>query len=273
MNGQSILNQYVNGLMKLERVTPEEEKALARQIQQGDQKAKEKLIQANLRLVVKIAMEYSRHSDQVMDVIQNGNMGLIRAVEHYDPERGVKLSTYAAYWIRQAILRGFIKPNASLSISYRKDEINKRVKKYIEARYHESGKLPSAEQVAADLGVQKKDALDVLKLYKNSSDLSIRPAVENSEDLIDNFPDSRYNPEMVVETEMMESNISDILSKLDERENHIIRNRFGFNGGENLTLQALGDRYQISAEAARQIERRVLHKIRRQYSELETYCA
>ena len=156
MRDLTLLRQYISSISKYPRITHEEEKELAGKIKAGDRAANDKLINANLKLVVKIAAEYCKGKSSVMDIIQNGNIGLMKAAGKFNPALGVKFSTYAAFWIKQSILRGFIKPSLSVSISYRKDEINKRIKNYIREHFSKAGKLPEIQDIIKDLKVKKK---------------------------------------------------------------------------------------------------------------------
>lgn len=269
MKSNQLLKQYIQSIVKIPRVSVEEEVELARKIQSGDSAAKEKLIQANLRLVVKISMEMTRGSNNLMDVIQNGNMGLIKASEKFDPEMGVRFSTYSAFWIKQAILRGFIKPSLNVTISYRKDEVNKKIKSYIKDFYQKEGYLPVLMQIVEELKVKRRDALDVLIQFKNNGEfISNYQITDPDEDIIETIQDNTYNPETLTEVKVMNEEVQKVLESFPERECEIIKKRYGFNCDEKETLQSLGNKYAISAEATRQIERKVLALIRSKYPAL-----
>ncbi len=276
MKDISVLKQYIHNVSKYPRVTPEEEISLAKKIRRGGVAGKtalNKLVNANLKLVVKIAVQLTRGHGQILDVIQNGNLGLIKAAQKFDPHRGVRFSTYSAFWIKQAILRGFIKPSSGVAISYRKDEVNKKVKAFIREFFAEDGKYPSVETVMKELRVKRSDAVDGLLAYRGNGD--VHPgsfSAENGEDALDSIPDNRYNPETAAESFSLVSDVRAVLEGLPERECEIIRKRYGFDP-EKETLSDLGKKYSISAEATRQIEKRVLGLLRSRFPELAYYAA
>jgi RNA polymerase primary sigma factor len=269
MKSNQLLKQYIQSIVKIPRVSIEEEVELSRKIRSGDAAAKEKLIQANLRLVVKISMKITRGGNNLMDVIQNGNMGLIKSADKFDPEMGVRFSTYSAFWIKQSILRGFIKPSLNVTISYRKDEVNKKIKRHIRDFYQREGVLPVLHQIVEDLKVKRRDALDVLIQFKNNGEYTSNYQVTDpDEDIIETIQDNTYNPQILTEAKLMTEEVKKVLESFPERESEIIKKRYGFSGEDKETLQSLGDKYAISAEATRQIERKILALIRSKYPAL-----
>jgi RNA polymerase nonessential primary-like sigma factor len=272
MRDISVLKQYIRNVSKFPRVTPEEEKELAVSIKKGDRTAFDKLVNANLKLVVKIAMQLCRGHSNIMDVIQNGNLGLIRATGKFDPERGVRFSTYSAFWIKQSIMRGFIKPNSGVNISYRKDEVNKKLKVYIREFLSKEGKLPSVGQIVKDMKVKRSDAIDVLMFSRQSGEsLLTGTGCESNDELLECVQDNSYNPETVLEEKLLCEEVKEAIDSFPERENEIIRKRYGFDVDGKETLTELGDKYSISAEATRQIEKRVLAAIKNRYPGLANY--
>lgn len=272
MRDISVLKQYIQNVSKYPRVTPEEEKELAVRIKQGDRAAFEKLVNANLKLVVKISAQICRGHSNLMDVIQNGNLGLIKAAEKFDPTRGVKFSTYSAFWIKQSIMRGFIKPSSGVNISYRKDEVNKKLKNFIREYLTREGSLPSVDEIVKTMKVKRTDAIDVLMVTKQSGDSVISGnGCESNDELLESVQDNRYNPETIYEEKSMTEEVDQAIASFPERESEIIRKRYGFDEDNKQTLTELGDKYSISAEATRQIEKRVLAAIRNRYPELAYY--
>ena len=272
MKDVAILKQYINNISKYPRITTDVEIEYAKRIKNGDQSALEKLINANLKLVVKISLELCKGSSSIMDVIQNGNLGLIKAAKKFDATRGVKFSTYAAFWIKQSILRGFIKPTIGVSISYRKDEINKKVKGYIREFFADSGKLPAVDDIVKDLKVKRRDAIDVLIMFKGNGDfLSNSGIFETNDDVFESIHDNTYNPEKIVESKILSNDILKAINSFPCRESDIIKKRYGFNCEEKETLHSLGNKYSISAEATRQIERRVIALLRAKFPSLAYY--
>jgi RNA polymerase primary sigma factor len=265
-----LLNHYIRDISKNQLLTAEEEIDLSRRIQEeGDQAALQKLIRSNLRLVVKISIELCRSSVSVMDVIQNGNMGLLKAAEKFDYRKGVRFSTYAAFWIRQSILRGFIKPSRNVNISFRKDELNKKIKNFLKEYYDLHEVFPTLDEIVAELKVKRKDALDVLIWIRNSGESFL--ISESVEDIIDSVHDNRYNPETVLENKMMIEEVAKIIENFTDRESEIVRSRFGFDEEKKQTLHEIGSRFSITAEATRQIERKILNHIRDEHPDLASY--
>jgi RNA polymerase sigma factor (sigma-70 family) len=271
MKDSVILKQYIQSIAKCPRITPDEEIELALRIRKGDQVALDKMVNSNLKLVVKISMEMCKGNSSIMDIIQNGNLGLIRAAKKFNPDHEVRFSTYSAFWIKQSILRGFIKPSLNVSISYRKDEINKRVKSFIRDYFSDNGKLPLVDDIVYNLKVKRRDAIDVLLLFKTSGDLLSFNNMEANEDVLDNFQDYSLSPERIVESQIMEKDIIHAIESFPNRVRDIIKSRFGFNNEKKETLQDLGDKYDISAEATRQIERKVLTMMRVKFPALAYY--
>jgi len=266
-----LFKKYLRDISRKPLISREREKELAYQIADGDNNALQEMINSNLKLVVKISLEYYKGATSVMDIIQNGNMGLMRAAKKFDPERGVKFSTYAAFWIKQSILRGFIKPSHSINISYRKDYINKQIKTFISGYLQVHGKFPDVSTIQEELNVSRRDAVDVLFFFSNT-DQSLNSAIfEEGEEMIDTIPDEHYNPEVVAEENALLDDVNSAVDSLTAREREIIRKRYGFDYEAKETLQSLGDQFCITAEAARQIEKRVLTYIKNSFPHLAGY--
>ncbi|MGA2141343.1 MAG: sigma-70 family RNA polymerase sigma factor, partial [Brevinematales bacterium] len=206
------------------------------------------------------------------DIIQNGNIGLMKAADKFNPALGVKFSTYAAFWIKQSILRGFIKPSLSVSISYRKDEINKRIKNYIREHFSMAGKMPEIQDIIKDLKVKRRDVIDIIMLYKGNGEFQYGGGSHDTEnDLADMVQDNSYNPESVFEKKKLKEDVLTAVDSFPDREKDIIKNRFGLIEEDKKTLNRLGDKYAISAEATRQIEKKVLAHIRMRFPYLAYY--
>lgn len=271
MKDLGLFKSYLKDISSHRLLTRDEEVELSKQIQAGDKEALETMVSSNLKLVVKISLEFYKNSASIMDIIQNGNIGLIKAAEKFDHTKGVKFSTYAAFWIRQSILRGFIKPSHNVNISYRKDAINKKIRNYIQDYFEKDGKFPKVEEITEELHVSRRDAVDVLVYFK-TIDCSLNDMIfEEGEELINSISDEKFNPERVVENELLEQEVYSAVESFDEREKDIIFHRFGFNDCQRETLQSLGSKYDITAEAARQIEKRVLVSMKSQFPALAYY--
>ena len=271
MKDMILFKKYLKDISKHPLVTREQEIELAKKIQVGDSQALQDLVNANLKLVVKISLEYYRGAVSVMDIIQNGNIGLMKAAKKFEIEKGVKFSTYAAFWIRQSILRGFIKPSHNVNISYRKDIVNKKIRDYIKVYMEKFSRYPSVESIIEKVKVSRRDAVDMLFYFKRN-DRSLNDInFEEGEELIDNIPDERFNPEKVLEQKCMVNDVFDAINSFSDREQEIILKRFGFDDNDKETLQRLGRRFSITAEAARQIEKRVLINLKNKCPSLSFY--
>lgn len=266
-----LFKKYLKDIARKPLITREREKELAELIARGEEEALQEMINANLKLVVKISLEFYKGAASIMDIIQNGNMGLMRAAKKFDPRKGVKFSTYAAFWIKQSILRGFIKPSHTINISYRKDYINKQIKSFISAYLQEQGSFPDVDTIQEKCRVTRRDAVDVLFFFSSQEQSLNAVTYEEGEELINTIPDDHFNPELLVEDQSLVDEVNEAVDSLTDREREIIRKRYGFDYEPRETLQRLGDRYSITAEAARQIEKRVLHYIRDSYPQLACY--
>ena len=265
-----LLNNYIKDISKNALLTAEEEIDLSRKIlEENDKAALQKLVKCNLRLVVKISMELCKGTVSIMDVIQNGNIGLIKGAEKFDYKRGVRFSTYAAFWIKQSILRGFIKPSKNVNISFRKDELNKKIKNYIKEYFLSNNNFPSLDEIVKTVNVKRKDALDVLLMIKSNGDFNVNGnSNESNDDIIDSIQDNRYNPERIIEEKVLNEEILNVMDSFTNRESEIIKKRFGFEEFEKDTLHNIGMYYNITAEATRQIERKVLSSIKTKFPDL-----
>lgn len=266
-----LFRKYLKDISKHGLIDKNEEIELSKKIMDGDKPALQKMINSNLKLVVKISLEYYRGTISLMDIIQNGNMGLMKAAKKFDHHKGVKFSTYAAFWIRQSILRGFIKPSHCLNISYRKDTINKRIKEFIHDFITDNHHYPTVDDITGSMKVSRRDAVDMLFYYKNSEQSLNETAYTEGDELIESVPDEKFNPEKVIEEESMLKDVYEAIDSFSEREREIIRKRFGFDEPQRETLQRLGVQFSITAEAARQIEKRVLHNLKNRFPALSYY--
>jgi len=272
MQDNNVLLNYIKHVSKQPLVTPKEEKELARKARMGCLLSKERLINANLRLVIKIAKEFKPNKEvSFMDIVQNGNIGLIKAVEKFDPDRGVTFCNYAAYWIRQSIIRGFLKSNFGGGVSYRMAESIKKVRDFILDFKEKNKRFPAVDEICREIKCKKSLAMDVLQsIVERNSNFKI--LCENGDAILSNLPDNRYNPEIVVENEIVKDDVEKMLCDVNERDRGVIKQRFGFEEkDEKSTLSDIGRRYSLSAEAIRQIEKKVLQYLRMKYSFMSVY--
>lgn len=262
-DGKSALDIYLREIGRFDRVTPKEEIELAAKIKAGDSEAKDTLIRANLRLVVKIAQDYSHLGLPLLDLISEGNLGLIKAVERFDPSKGGKLSTYGAWWIKQSIKRALANQSKTIRLPVHLVDKIARLKRTANQMTEELGRDPTEEELGAELGISSAKVAEfkVLALKPTSLD---EPVGDNqNKDLSEVIgDDSAISPSEAYATKDMSDDLRAQLDNLDEREANIIRLRFGFNGRRPLTLEEVGEHFGITRERVRQLQNSALVKMR-----------
>jgi len=256
------LSTYLGEISRIPLLSTTEEVRLARRAQQGDGDARRKLIVSNLRLVVSIAKKYLYYGLPLQDLIEEGNVGLMKAVERYDPDRGCKFSTYATWWIRQAITRALSNYGRTVRIPvYVTDNIAK-YKKAAEELYIKSGKKPDPEEVAKVLGIKVAEAQ---KLQSFVEDVSPLDRLESTdEDMGRGIPESlepRRIDEAVVQIEI-DQQLEQLMAQLTGREAEIMRYRYGLTDGQAHTLEETGKQFGLTRERIRQIEKDVMRRLR-----------
>ena len=262
---------YINQIKKIPLLTFEEELELSRRIQDGDSAARKKLIEANLRLVVKIAKNYFSRDFSFMDLIQEGNMGLMRAVEKYDYRRENRFSTYAACWIRQAISRYLSDKRRHIRLPHRKEEMFGKIQHATNTLHQLYMRKPNTEEIAAEIGVSANEVKAVLNHSYDT--LSLDNTAGNNENgaVIEYFGDNSYSPERSFLRKNSRKAALDMLKNLKDRERNVIIFRYQLNGGRSYTLKNISDKTGLSTEAVRQIEFRALRKLRNNAGELHEF--
>jgi RNA polymerase primary sigma factor len=244
-------------------LTAEEEVRLARRIARGDKQAKDTLTEANLRLVVSIARRYSVPGVSLSDLIQEGCLGLIRAVEKYDPERGFRFSTYATWWIRRSITRAIVSQGRTIRIPVYIAETMQKVMKGYNSLRQETGREPSVEEVAERTQMAHSRVEEMLRVALEPLSLESPVGDRESSQLADFIQShSTPTPSEVAMNMIRREQLDQMLTQLTEREHSIVRLRFGLDNGVPYTLEEVGDRFQITRERVRQIELRALKKLR-----------
>ena len=256
------LSTYLGEISRIPLLSTTEEVRLARRAQQGDGEARRKLIVSNLRLVVSIAKKYLYYGLPLQDLIEEGNVGLLKAVERYDPERGCKFSTYATWWIRQAITRALSNYGRTVRIPvYVTDNIAK-YKKAAEELYIKTGKKPEPEEVARVLGIKVAEAK---KLQSFVEDVSPLDKLETTdEDAGRGIPESlepRRIDEAIAQIEV-DQQLEQLMQQLTGREAEIMRFRYGLMDGEAHTLEETGKQFEVTRERIRQIEKDAMKRLR-----------
>jgi len=256
------LRLYLRSIGRVALLTAEQEVALARRIERGDMEAKQRMIEANLRLVVSIAKSYLGRGLTFLDLIQEGSMGLIRAVEKFDYRRGYKFSTYATWWIRQAVTRAIADKGRTIRIPvHMVEKLNKVV--HVERQLvQQLGREPTSEEIAAELETNVREVRDVLRMAQQPVSLE-KPIGEEEESELGDFVEDQTaeSPFELASERLRRENLRRALAALPEREREVIEMRFGLTGERPYTLEEVGRAFNVTRERIRQIENHTLKKL------------
>ena len=257
------VRMYLKEIGTVPLLTPEEEQRLAMAKADGDEEAKNKLIESNLRLVVNIAKKYTNRGLSFLDLIQEGNLGLMKGVEKFDYERGFKLSTYATWWIRQSVTRALADQARTIRVPVHMVETINRMTKIQRNLTLKLGYEPSAREVAEEMGISESKVLEIMQISKEPTSLEA-PKGEDGEGVVaDTVKDEiSLSPEQSVENIMLKEQIEILLQDLKERERQVIILRFGLEDGRPRTLEEVGQVFNVTRERIRQIEAKALRKLR-----------
>ena len=255
---------YLREIGKTPLLTPEEEIKLAARIKRGDKHARTHMIKANLRLVVKIAHDYSNLGLPLLDLVSEGNIGLMKAVERFDPAKGGKLSTYAAWWIKQSIKRALANQSKTIRLPVHLVDKIAKVKRLAMAMSEELGREPTDDELAAEIGISsaKLSQLRTVSIRPASLDAPVNDddGTEFGELVGD---DSAVDPAENLSDKDLQEEVADLLGVLDDRERKIINSRFGLDGGKSRTLEEVGQKFGVTRERIRQLQNIALAKLRR----------
>ena len=265
------LQVYFEQIRNIPLLTFEEELELSRRIQNGDESARNRLIEANLRLVAKIALNYAASDISLMDLIQEGNMGLIRAVEKYDSLKKVRFATYAAWWIRQVITRYLSDKRRTIRLPHRKEEILNKIHRAYHTLSQTYMRQPKADEIAAEIGVPLKDVEFLINLTQDFLPFEAEISSQESVSVIEFHEDYTYSPERALMRKNSREGTLKVLRHLKARERRILIYRYQLNGGMRYTLKGVSDMLGLSTETVRQIELRAINKLRSHASELRPY--
>ncbi|HSX43922.1 MAG TPA: RNA polymerase sigma factor RpoD [Candidatus Saccharimonadales bacterium] len=256
---------YLREIGKIPLLNAEEELALAKKVVAGDKRAKDKMAEANMRLVVSIAKRYVGRGLDLLDLIQEGNTGLLRAVEKFDPDKGFKFSTYATWWIRQAITRAIADQARTIRIPVHMVETINKLLRTQRRLTQELNREPTNEEIAEamEIDVDKVEHIMKIKQDISSLDASVRDDEEDSVlgDFIED--EDTVSPEESATTQLLKEHVKDMLGALTEREQKILKLRFGLEDGKSHTLEEVGQEFNVTRERIRQIEAKALAKLRK----------
>jgi len=263
-NDRNVMRTYMQEISKTALLTREEEVVLANRIKAGDKSARDHMISANLRLVVKIAYDYNNFGLPLLDLISEGNIGLIKAVERFDPEKGGKLSTYAAWWIKQSIKRALANQSKTIRLPVHLVDRISKMRKITAQLADELDREPSDEEIgyAMDMPVNKVAHLKSVSFRPASLDA---PVGEDGDTTFGELvgDENEASPLDNLQEKSTSSDIKCVIERLEDREAEIIQLRFGLDGNRPLTLEEVGERFDITRERVRQIQNIAIHKMRR----------
>ena len=258
---------YLREIGKIPLLSQEEELELAKKAAKGNKKAKDKMVEANMRLVVSIAKRYSGRGLDFLDLIQEGNTGLLRAVEKFDPDKGFKFSTYATWWIRQAITRAIADQARTIRIPVHMVETINKVLRATRKLTQELNREPTTEEIAEEMDMEPEKVEYVMKIKQDiaSLDQSVGRDGDDEDSVLGDFveDEERISPEDSAANQILKEQLATIISTLSEREQKIIKLRFGIGGGRPHTLEEVGAEFSVTRERIRQIEAKALSKLRK----------
>jgi RNA polymerase primary sigma factor len=267
---EDALKTYFEQISQFPLLTFEQEMELSRRIEKGDELARQELINSNLRLVVKIAKAYTGTDLNLLDLIQEGNLGLIRSASKFDYRKSVRFSTYASWWIKQSIVRAISNKKRAIRLPHRKEESLRRIQSTINTLTQMNMRNPSIEEIAEYSGMETDDVLAILEMSNSVVSLDSEINLDNGT-LLDVVEDNTYSPDRELMRKSLKEDTIRFLETLMEREKEILKYRFSFYGGEKYTLKRIGEEMGISPETVRQIEIRALRKLRDQAEEYKDF--
>ncbi len=257
------VRMYLKEIGKVPLLTAQEEIDLARRMEQGDEYAKQKLCEANLRLVVSIAKKYVGRGMLFLDLIQEGNLGLIKAVDKFDWTKGYKFSTYATWWIRQAITRSIADQARTIRIPVHMVETINKLIRVSRQLLQEEGREPSSDEIAEEMGISVEKVREILKIAQEPVSLETPIGEEEDSHLGDFIPDEDAPaPAEAAAFSMLKEQLVDVLGTLTDREQKVLKLRFGLEDGRARTLEEVGKKFDVTRERIRQIEAKALRKLR-----------
>ncbi len=266
----SSLRLYMQEIAQTELLTREQEVELAGRIEKGDKEARAIMIKANLRLVVKIAQDYSKYGVPLQDLISEGNIGLMKAVERFDPEKGGKLSTYAAWWIKQSIKRALANQSKTIRLPVHMVDKVSKTRKIANAMSEQLGREPTDQELSEETGISRTKLAMIMQASQRPASLDA-PVFEGEATAYGELigDDKAVDPSLALSSKNMHSNLDDLLEVLNEREQRIIDARFGLDGKKPMTLEEVGLEFGVTRERIRQLQNLALTKMRNALRKLD----
>lgn len=256
------VRMYLKEIGRIKLLTADEEIVLAQDIEKGNMDARKKLIESNLRLVVSIAKKYIGRGMSFLDLIQEGNQGLMRAVEKYDWRRGFKFSTYATWWIRQAITRAIADQARTIRIPVHMVETINKLIRTQRKLMQELGRDPTPEEMGAEMEISPDRVREIFKIAQETTSLE-KPVGDEEDSLLGDFIASdQPAPYEIASKQLLKENIDEVLTSLSEREAKVLKMRFGLDGYRSMTLEEVGREFKVTRERIRQIEAKALRKLK-----------
>jgi RNA polymerase primary sigma factor len=256
------VRQYLRDIGKVPLLTAAEEIDLAKRAEKDEKRARDKLISANLRLVVSIAKKYVGRGMSLLDLIEEGNIGLMRAVDKYDWRRGYKFSTYATWWIRQAITRAIADQARTIRIPVHMVETINRFNRAQRRLMQELGREPTPEEVAAVMDIDPAKAREIIKVSQEPTSLETPVGDEDDSHLSDFIPSTALSPDEQATRELLKAHLDEVLDSLSVREKRVLQLRFGLEDGKQRTLEEVGKEFGVTRERIRQIEAKAIRKLK-----------
>ncbi|MCX7677679.1 MAG: RNA polymerase sigma factor RpoD/SigA [Spirochaetes bacterium] len=259
----SSISWYLEQINKIPLLSREEEDELARKARQGDEAAKQKLIQANLRFVVSIAKKYQTSGISLLDLINEGNMGLIKAAEKFDPDRGYHFISYAVWWIRQAIILAISQKTSLIRLPLNRTADIQKIEKVHAKLENKLGREPTPSEIAEELDMDDDEINHLRSISQDFISLDANLGDADDASILSLVEDSRIeSPDKKVLDESLQAALENVLSELTEAEREIIKMRFGLGGYKPMSLQQIGEEFNLSKERIRQIEKKAIRRLR-----------
>lgn len=269
-DGDTAIKLYLREIGQVKLLTPDEEIELAAKIKKGDKKAREQMIKANLRLVVKIAHDYEGFGLPLLDLINEGNIGLMKAVERFDPSKGGKLSTYGSWWIKQSIKRALANQSKTIRLPVHLVDKISKMRRISMRLQEEFGREPTDEELAEEMGMSPSRVAQMRTAAIRPASLDAPIGDDDSNNFADVVQDENADtPYQQLEEQTVTKMLQDMVKTLDPREATILRYRFGLDGGSEKTLEEVGQKFGVTRERVRQIQNIALNKLRKMIEKLE----